>query len=120
MVGTNDQTTPVDPNVERPWELSNSEPRYRVDLVDGQHQTFSDFCAYQQSVPLLPDVPPLIIDTINAYAEEGCAPDDMPIERAHELQNTFAIAFLDSIFRGGEMIDPTVVAIPDDVIYAVK
>ena len=48
MVGTNDQTTPATPNVERPWELSNSEPRYRVDFVDGQHQTFSDFCAYQQ------------------------------------------------------------------------
>jgi len=120
MVGTNDQTTPATPNVERPWELSNSEPRYRVDLVDGQHQTFSDTCAYQQSVPLMADVPALIIDTINSYAEEGCSPGDMPIDRAHELQNTFAIAFLDSVLRGGEMIDPTVVAIPDDVIYAVK
>ena len=120
MVGTNDQTTPATPNVERPWELSNSEPRYRVDFVDGQHQTFSDMCAYQQEVPLLADVPPLILDTINAYAVEGCSPGDMPIDRAHELQNTFAITFLDSVFRGGEMIDPTVVAIPDDVIYAVK
>ncbi len=120
MVGTNDRTTPATPNVERPWELSSSEPRYRVDLVDGQHQTFSDVCAYQQSVPLLADVPPLILDTINAYAEEGCSPGDMPIDRAHELRNTFAIAFLDSVFRGGEMIDPAAVAIPDDVIYAVK
>ncbi len=120
MVGTDDKTTPVDPNVERPWQLSNSEPLYRVDLVSGEHQSFSDICAYQQSVPLLPDVPPLILDTINAYAEQGCAPDDMPIERAHELQNTFAIAFLESVFRGGEMIDPAAVSIPDDVIYAVK
>ena len=120
MVGTNDRTTPATPNVERPWELSSSEPRYRIDLVDGQHQTFSDVCAYQQSVPLLADVPPLILDTINAYAEEGCSPGDMPIDRAHELRNTFAIAFLDSVFRGGEMIDPAAVTIPDDVIYAVK
>ena len=71
-------------------------------------------------MPLLADVPPLILDTIDAYAEEGCSPGDMPIDRAHELPNTFAIAFLDSVFRGGEMIDPAAVAIPDDVIYAVK
>ncbi len=77
-------------------------------------------CEYQQEVPLLADVPPLIIDTINAYAVEGCSPGDMPIDRAHELKNTFAITFLESMFRGGEMIDPSVVAIPDDVIYAEK
>jgi hypothetical protein len=88
--------------------LSNSEPRYRVELVSGEHQSFRDFCAYQQSVPLLSDVPPLIIYTINAYAVEGCSPGDMPIDRAQELQRTFAITFLDSVFRGGEMIDPAV------------
>jgi predicted dienelactone hydrolase len=120
MVGTNDQTAPPTPNVDRPWELSKSEPSYRADFVDGQHQTFSDFCEYQQTVPLLPNVPPLILDTINAYAAEGCSPGDMPIDRAHDLQNTLAVTFLDSVFRGGEMIDPDVVAIPDDLIYAVK
>ena len=34
MVGTNDQTTPATPNVDRPWDLSNSAPSYRVDLLD--------------------------------------------------------------------------------------
>ena len=120
MVGTNDQTAPPTPNVDRPWELSKSEPSYRADFVDGQHQTFSDFCEYQQTVPLLPNVPPLILDTINAYGAEGCSPGDMPIERAHDLQNTLAVTFLDSVFRGGEMIDPAVVAIPDDADHAVK
>ena len=44
----------------------------------------------------------------------------MDIDRAFELTNTFAIAFLDSVFRGGEMIDPTTTAIPDDVIFLTK
>ena len=41
-------------------------------------------------------------------------------ERAQDLTNTFAITFLDSIFRGGEMIDPETTAIPDDVVFMSK
>jgi predicted dienelactone hydrolase len=120
IVGTNDQTTPANPNVDRPWELSNSSPSYRADLVDAQHQTFTDMCDYQETVPLLPDVPAIVLDTIDTFAEQGCAPGDMPIDRAKDLTNTFAISFLESVFRGGTMIDPTATVIPDDVIFAVK
>lgn len=120
MVGTNDQTTPATPNVDRPWELSNSSPRYRVDLVDAQHQSFTDICEYQESMALLPDVPALIVETIDSFAEEGCTPADMPIERTKQLTNTFAIEFLNSIFRDRSMIDPATTAIPDDVIFQVK
>jgi predicted dienelactone hydrolase len=120
LVGTNDQTTPADPNVDRPWELSNSTPSYRGDLLDAQHQTFSNMCQYQETVPLLPDVPPLIIETIASFAEQGCMPGDMPIDRAQALTNTFAVAFLESIFRGGQMIDPATTAIPDDVTFQAK
>ncbi len=69
-------------------------------------------------MPLLPDVPALILETIAAYAQQGCMPDDMPIDRAHALTNTFAVAFLESIFRGGQMIDPATTAIPDDIMFA--
>ena len=38
MVGTNDQTTPVDPNVDRPWELCEQRRRsYRADLRRTRH-----------------------------------------------------------------------------------
>jgi len=120
MVGTNDQTTPSSPNVDRPWELSNSLPRYRLDLIDGQHQSFTEICDYQRTVPLLTDVPEVIVETIDSFAEQGCAPGDMPIERVKELTNTFAIVFLDSIFRGGAMIDPATTAVPDDVTFQVN
>lgn len=120
IVGTDDRTTPVDPNVTRPWELSASDPQYRLELVDAEHQTFTDICDYQDAVPRLPDVLPVIVETIDAFAEEGCAPDDMPIERATALTNTFAVTFLDSVFRDGEMITPQNTVIPDDVNYLVR
>ncbi len=120
IVGTNDQTTPATPNVDRPWELSNSNPRYRLDLIDAQHQSFTNVCDYQKAVPLLPEVPDVIVETIDAFAQDGCTPADMPIERVKELTDTFAITFLDSIFLDGTMIDPTITAIPDDVIFQVK
>ncbi len=51
MVGTDDSSTPVVPNVTRAWELSNSDPLYRVELVAGQHQSFSNACRYLASRP---------------------------------------------------------------------
>lgn len=119
MVGTNDQTTPVDPNVTRAWELTASSPHIRVEFVDGQHQTFTDLCDYQEFLPTLADVPQVVIDTITSFGEEGCSPGDMPIDRAKELTNTFAVQFLESVFRAGPPIDPTTL-FPDDVIVMIK
>jgi predicted dienelactone hydrolase len=119
MVGTNDQTTPVDPNVTRAWELTASSPHIRVEFVDGQHQTFTDLCDYQEFLPTLADVPQVVIDTITSFGEEGCLPGDMPIDRAKELTNTFAVQFLESVFRAGPPIDPTTL-FPDDVIVMIK
>ena len=39
IVGTDDKTTPVDPNVTRAWELTSSEPHYRLELLAGEHQS---------------------------------------------------------------------------------
>ena len=119
MVGTNDQTTPVDPNVTRAWELTGSSPHIRVEFVDGQHQTFTDLCDYQEFLPTLSDVPQVVIDTINSFGEEGCSPGDMPLDRAKELTNTFAVQFLESVFRAGPPIDPTTL-FPDDVVVMIK
>ena len=121
MVGTNDQTTPVDPNVTRIWDLAGSEPLVRVELVDGQHQSFTDVCDYQVFLPTLGDVVPQpVIDTIDSQGAEGCSPGDMPIDRAKELTNTFAINFLESVFRNAELITDTNTALPDDLIYMIK
>lgn len=120
IAATNDQTTPIEPNVRRAWELTASDPSYRLELVDAQHQTFTDLCDYIEFFPTLPEVNPLVLDTVTTMGAEGCSPGDMPIDRAQELTNTFAIAFLDSIFEGGEMIDPDQIETPDDIVYLAK
>lgn len=120
IVGTDDKTTPIDPNVKRPWELTTSEIAYRVELVAAEHQTFTDVCDYVDFLPTLDVVPQVITDTINDFATAGCQPGDMPVERAQPLTNTFAIAFLEEIFRGGAPIDPATTVIPDDVTYLVR
>ncbi len=120
MAGTNDQTTPIDPNVTRPWELSASSPSYRVDLTAAEHETFTDLCAYQAFLPTLPGALPLVIETINARVESGCGAEDMPIERAQAITNTFAVMFLDSIFKGGDPLRAEQADEQPDLTFLVK
>ena len=120
VVGTDDATTPVDPNVTRLWELTTNSPAYRVELVAGEHQTFTDFCAYQDFLPQLEAVPEVVIDIVDDFSVEGCSPGDIDAARAAELTNTYVLRFLDEVFRGGPAIDPTVVATPDDVIFEAR
>lgn len=116
VVGTNDQTTPVDPNVTRLWEFSSGAPAYRVELVDGAHQTFTDLCQYVDFLPTLDAVPEIITATIVDFAAEGCSPGDLDTRRAADLTNSYVIRFLDQVLLDGPPIDPTLVATPDDVI----
>lgn len=114
LVGTDDVTTPVDPNVTRLWDLTENAPAYRVELVAGEHQTFTDLCAYTRFLPTLADVPAVVTDTIEAFAAEGCSEGDIDDRRAAELTNWYAVRFLDQVFRDG----PAIVATPpDDVLF---
>lgn len=119
VVGADDVTTPVDPNVTRLWDLSTSTPGYRVELVAGEHQTFTDMCAYQRTLPTLPTleaVPQIVIDTIDDFAEQGCAEGDIDDVRANEITTTYALAFLAEVFDGG---DPITTA-PDDAVLLTR
>ena len=121
IVGADDVSTPVEPNVTRAWEFASSDPFYRVELVAGQHQSFTNACRYLELFPTWSeDLQDLTGPLLESWAAQGCGDDTMDIERAQDLTNTFAITFLDSIFRGGEMIDPETTAIPDDVVFMVK
>ncbi len=94
---------------------------YRVELVAGQHQSFSNACRYLELVPTWPqELQDLAGPFLTSQAASGCGEGIMDIDRAQDLTNTFAISFLESIFRGGEMIDPETTEIPDDVIFMAK
>jgi predicted dienelactone hydrolase len=114
LVGTDDVTTPVDPNVTRLWDLTGTSPAYRVEIVAGEHQTFTDLCAYTRFLPTLPEVPEIVIETIETFAAQGCSEGDIDDQRAAELTNTYVVQFLDQIFRDGP---PIVANPPDDVLF---
>ncbi|MGB3737472.1 MAG: dienelactone hydrolase family protein [Ilumatobacter sp.] len=120
MVGTDDETTPPSPNVDRAVAETSSEIVYRVDLVAAEHQSFTDVCDYQDFFPMLENPTQAVLDIIDEFALAGCSEGDMATERVKEITNTFAVSFLDSIFRDGEMITPENTEIPDDVIETVK
>ena len=116
MIGTDDKTTPLIPHVTRAWELTNSEPHYRLELIAGEHNSFSDVCAYLE----IESATQTLVEAVEAAAVEGCSPGDMAIERVQDLTNTFAVTFLDSVFGDAEMFTPDVFTTPDDVNYLAK
>jgi len=120
LVGTDDVTTPVDPNVTRLWAQSTNSPAYELELVNGEHQTFTEVCNYQDFLPSLTDVPAFITEVLDSYAVEGCALGDMDDARAADITNTYVIQFLDQLWNGGPAIDPAVVATPDDVLFQAR
>ena len=50
----------------------------------------------------MPDVPPVLIDAVDEFAEEGCVEDLMPIEQAHALSNSALVSFLSAYVAGEE------------------
>lgn len=90
--GTADITTPVEPQSARPFELFEG-LRYRVDIIDGGHQSFTNICVFAE-VLVGAGVPLPLIDFLLGSSEEGCAPELIPIAQAHALTNLYATAFL--------------------------
>lgn len=93
MTGTKDETTPIDPETERPWELIPAEPAYRLDLTDAGHQTLTDVCDYAEDIPALPDAPEVVIEVIEDLAASGCGDGFMDHGRAKDLINIYTTAF---------------------------
>lgn len=120
IVGTDDKTTPVEPNVERAWEFTTSDPHYRLELVAAEHQSFTDVCDYQAAAEAGQELSAPVLAVIESFAVAGCVEGDMPIDRVQELTNTFALRFLASVFDDEPMIDPASTAGLTDVVYAVK
>lgn len=91
--GTRDETTPIDPDTEKAWELVSGRPLWRVDITDAGHQSFTDVCSYQELLPTL-DAPQVLIEAVDEYTSEGCTDELVPIDDAHVLINRNSVAFL--------------------------
>ncbi len=83
-------------------ELISGRPLYRVDLVDGGHQSFADVCAYQELAAELPDAPAPLVEAIDEFAEQGWTPELLDIGVAHRDIATFSIPFLLEFVAGDD------------------
>jgi predicted dienelactone hydrolase len=91
--GTADVTVPIDPSSVRAFELPSARPRYRIDVEDAGHNSFTNICDFFE-VLLDAGVPPALLEFLLGNADEGCAPELIPIEEAHRVTSLYAVAFL--------------------------
>lgn len=92
--GTLDRTTPLVPEVTRPFAQIRGRPLYRADLIDAAHFSFTNAC---DLIALATDagLPPALVDDAIAGAnQEGCAPDLLPVAEAQRITNLLTVAFL--------------------------
>lgn len=104
--GTRDRTTPLVPEVTRPYETIRARPLYRADLRGAAHFSFTNVCdlialALDAGLP-----PSLIEDLVTGANEEGCAPDLLPVAEAHRLTNRVTVAFLRRHLAGDLRYEP--------------
>jgi predicted dienelactone hydrolase len=123
IVGSDDTTTPLDPETTRPFSLVSSTDKYKVVLDKAAHQSFTDICDYGAQLRSL-NAPQVILDTVDSQAAEGCPTNFMPIERAHELTNAYTLSFFLNFVAGtpelAGTIDPALAPSPYDVDVALK
>jgi predicted dienelactone hydrolase len=104
--GTLDRTTPLDPEVTRPYERIPARPLYRADLQGAAHFSFTNICdlialALDAGIP-----PALLQDLVRGGNEEGCAPELLPVEEAQRLTRLVTVAFLRRHLAGDPRYEP--------------
>lgn len=90
--GTADTTTPIENQSTRPFELMIDSERTRVDILDAGHQSFTNICTFNDTL-LDAGIPGDLIDFLLGSADEGCAPDLIPIEQAQSLTRLYMVSF---------------------------
>jgi predicted dienelactone hydrolase len=116
MGGTLDGSTPLDPNVTRPWELISSADLMRVDLIDAGHLAFDTPCEARDAAAASDiTLDPTTSVVLDISAVDGCGPDRLDAARAHALINRYAVAFFE-VHLAGDTRYETFLAPTDDVM----
>jgi predicted dienelactone hydrolase len=91
---TDDLTTPIETNTERPWNLISGRPLVRIDITAASHNSFTDLCQLREAVAELPDVSEAITDALAAQSGLACGDDVLDSVEVHRITNAYAAAFL--------------------------
>lgn len=97
--GTSDITTPIDPNSVRAFALPKARPRYRVDIEKAGHNSFTNICDIGDALGSA-GLPPELTEFLLGSLEEGCAPELIAIDEAHQLTRFYAVAFFQRHLAG--------------------
>ena len=91
--GTSDITVPI-AQTARAWSLQTASPRYRVDIRQGGHSSFTNACDILD-VFRSANAPAGILDFLKQQAAQACGPDLIPIADAQNITNATTLAFLE-------------------------
>lgn len=97
--GTSDVTVPLVPSNVRAFELPVGRPRYRVDVLDAGHNSFTNICDFFDAL-IDAGIPENLLEFLLGNADEGCGPDLIPVEEAHRVTALYAVAFLQRNLAG--------------------
>jgi predicted dienelactone hydrolase len=93
MGGTSDTVVPIEPGIVRAWDLISGRPEYRVDLLAAGHNSFTNVCDIRDAY-VAAGVGQPILGFVEEQAEDGCAPELLPIDEAHRVTDLYVVSFL--------------------------
>jgi predicted dienelactone hydrolase len=99
MGGTSDTVVPIEPGMVRAWDLISGRPEYRVDLLAAGHNSFTNVCDIRDAY-VAAEVGQPILGFVEAAAEDGCAPELLPIDEAHRVTDLYVVSFLTEELKG--------------------
>jgi predicted dienelactone hydrolase len=94
LSGSEDDTTPVDPNTTRPWEHVSGRPLYRADIEGAGHYHFANICDIAQALLDFGVTEEQVAFLIGDDYYTTCGAGAYPIAEARRLQNFYVAAFL--------------------------
>jgi len=99
--GTQDDLTPLNPNLTRPMQLISGRPLIRVDLVGATHRAFIETC----NIPGLLSNLRAGLTNIEQFEINNCLIGSLPVETAHHIVDLYTVAFLKSTLVGDHRYD---------------
>lgn len=103
LISEFDQTTPAATDGDRPWQLVDASPTWRIDLGGAAHHASSDMGLYLELAGQLPDLPPMVMAYVAMMNGEMSGPQYRPWREALALVIRSVSAFIDIVLD----VDPT-------------
>lgn len=97
--GTSDTTTPIDPQSTTAFAEVSARPRYRVDIANAGHNSFTDICPIADAL-LAAGVPEAVLAFVLNSFDDGCAPELIPFLEAQRITRGYAVSFFKRYVAG--------------------